>query len=99
MSLQIMDRKRRFQRLGVTPFEAVPTPGLPFTYHGMEWCASCNEAVDVDTMAVKKGTLYLYKKLCKRCGEVLMRGVYDKTSAPVPRVAFGWLNKKGEDRS
>lgn len=95
-----MDRNRRFQRLGVTPFEAVPTPGLPFTYHGMEWCAKCDQAVDVKTMAVNKGTLYLFKRLCARCGEVLKRGMYDKDSNPAsPRVAHEWLSEKGPNRS
>lgn len=94
-----MDRKRRFQRLGVTPFETVPTPGLPFTQYGLEWCASCEEPVDVQTLAVTKDTLYLYKKLCRRCGKVLMRGIYDKTFTPAPRVAHEWLSEKGPDRS
>jgi hypothetical protein len=94
-----MDRKRRFQRLGVTPFEAVPTPGLPFTYHGQEWCPTCNEAVDVQTMAVNQGTLYLFKRLCRRCGKILVRGVYDKVSGSLPGVAHEWLNEKGKDSS
>jgi hypothetical protein len=97
--MEILDFKRRFQRLGVTPFEATPSPDLPFTQYGLEWCPACQEAVDVQTLAVNKGTLYLYKRLCRRCGRVLMRGIYDKNLDPVPRVAHEWINEKGKDRS
>jgi hypothetical protein len=99
MPVEIMDRKRRFQRLDVTPFEVVPTPGLPWTNYGQEWCAPCDQVVDVQTLAVSKGGLYLYKRICRRCGKVLMRGIYEKNQGTLPNVAHEWINETGKDRS
>ena len=65
----------------------------------MEWCDKCNMEVDCDTQTVMRGTLYLYKRLCKRCGKSLKRGIYDKSFGNVPRVAFEWVNAPGVDRS
>lgn len=100
MSFQILDFKRRFQRgIGSSPFEAVPVAGLPFTQYGLEWCNACQMEVDADTQAANQGTLYLWKRLCKRCGVVLKRGIYDAGKTPFPKVAFDWLTEAGKNRS
>jgi hypothetical protein len=96
--MEILDYKRRFTRGLTNPFESVPVVGLPFTMYGLEWCSRCDMEVDCDTQAVNKGTLYLYKRRCGRCGKVLKRGIYDKGAGPLPLVASEWINQPGIDR-
>lgn len=55
--------------------------------------------VDPVTEAVNKGTLYLYKRKCGRCGKVLKRGIFDKGNGVIPKVAYEWVNTPGVDRS
>lgn len=99
MAIQILDFKRRFQRgIGSSPFRMVPVAELPFTLYGMLWCPTCEMEVDCDTHAANRGTLYLYKRLCRRCGTVLQRGIYDKTMSPIPHDAADWVNAPGKDR-
>jgi hypothetical protein len=97
--MQILDYKRRFQRGLTGPFESVPVVGLSFTMYGLEWCSKCEMEVDCDTQAVNKGTLYLYKRRCLRCGKVLKRGIYDKAQGSLPKCAFEWVTSPGKDRS
>lgn len=76
----------------------------PFTALGRVYCASCRMDVDHETESAHRGSIYVYRRRCKRCGGVLARGVYDNVpllqSAPSPaRVeADGWTQAPGEDR-
>ena len=93
MSVQILDYKRRFQRgIGSSPFTSL----------GLEWCDRCRMETDCDTQAEHRGTVYVYRRNCNRCGKVLKRGVYDNVplicDKPLPAAALEWTTRPAKDR-
>lgn len=76
----------------------------PFTAIGRIWCPTCRQDVDHDTVSAHRGTIYVYRRRCKRCGGVLARGVYDNvpliqtTPSAAHRDAEVWTQAPGEDR-
>lgn len=48
----------------------------PFTPMARAWCIPCRQDVDVVAEAQHRGTTYLFKRICKRCGTVLQHGVF-----------------------
>lgn len=74
----------------------------PFTSFGLEWCPRCKMEVDCDTQAAHRGTVYVYKRWCLRCGLVIKRGVYNNvpllTNQPLPAAALEWTTTPGQDR-
>ena len=73
----------------------------PFTTFGLEWCPHCRMEVDTETEAAHRGTTYVYKRWCKRCGTVIKRGIYDHVpllGRPLPAAALEWTTAPGQDR-
>lgn len=65
----------------------------PFTSVGLKWCAACRMDVDTRTASHHRGTMYVYKQTCLRCGAVLDRGVCDNVvlvGRPLPAAAVEW---------
>lgn len=75
----------------------------PFKTFGTEWCPRCRMEVDCDTEAHHEGTVYGYKRSCRRCGRVIMRGLFNNvpllSNVPLPPAALEWSLKPGQDRS
>ena len=67
-----------------------------------DWCARCRSEVDTETEAAHRGTTFVYRRRCGRCGLVLARGVYDNvavvTGEPISPTAVAWTEAPGEDR-
>lgn len=79
------------------------TTANPFTALGRIYCPSCRMDVDHETESAHKGSIYVYRRRCKRCGGVVARGVYDNvalllTPSPAHVAADQWTQEQGEDR-
>lgn len=73
----------------------------PFTSFGLEWCRRCRMEVDCDTQAAHRGTTYVFKRWCLRCGLVVKSGVFDNVpllGRPLPAAALEWTTAPGQDR-
>jgi hypothetical protein len=58
--------------------------------------------VDCTTEAAHRGTTFVFRRQCKRCGNVVERGVNDNVvvlSGELPNAeAVAWTQTSGEDR-
>lgn len=69
----------------------------------LEWCRVCKMDVDVDIEAANAGGLDVYRKCCRRCGNVVQHGIGQRevsgdTFKQLPRQAMEFIQKKGKDR-
>jgi len=100
---QINTFPERF-RLGfasATPFASLqPKTGIPSA--NLEWCPTCRDETDTETQAHHQGTTYAYKRWCRRCGQVLARGIYHHvpilSDVPLPAGTVEWTTAPGLDR-
>lgn len=70
----------------------------PFSSKG-QYCITCKMEVDVITFSAHRGTTYVYRKQCKRCGNIIERGASDCISVlGVSQDAIRWTSETGEDR-
>lgn len=75
--------------------------GNPFNSLGMEWCLRCRSEVDCDTSAQHRGSLYVYKRWCLRCGWVIKYGAYQTpliNDHPLAASAVQWVTSPEKDR-
>ena len=76
--------------------------GQPFEAFGLEWCERCRQAVDTETQAAHRGTVYVWKRWCRRCGKVISYGKYDNcpivSDSDLQACAIEWVAEPGEDR-
>ena len=83
----------RFRRTG---------EGQPFTPSGMDWCPRCRSEADTYTEASHRGTMYIFKRTCQRCGKVLAYGTFDNvpllTKRPLQECALEYVLTPGRDR-
>jgi hypothetical protein len=72
----------------------------PFDFTGDDYCSTCHEIVDTDTEAHHRGTQYVYRKRCLRCGHVIAWGSFDNVPllSRAPIAAVHWAMKPGQDR-
>lgn len=73
----------------------------PFDFQGLEYCVTCKQDVDTDTEAHHKGSTYVYRKRCLRCGAVMSWGTYDHVpllETRTPIRAIHWALEPGLDR-
>lgn len=76
----------------------------PFEAGGRDWCPRCRQDVDTETQHAHRGTIYGYRRRCRRCGGVIARGVYDNvplmqtTPSPAHVAAGQWTQEQGTDR-
>lgn len=74
----------------------------PFAAGGRDWCPRCRQDVDTDTAHAHRGSIYGYRRRCRRCGEVLAQGLSDQvylvTPNPERPAAEMWAASRGEDR-
>ena len=101
--VQVLDRASRFRKgVGSSPFESVNTQGNPFATLGVEWCPRCKMEVDCDTQAEHRGTEYVYKRTCNRCGKVVKSGGFQNVpligGESLSPVAMEWITEPGIDR-
>lgn len=87
------DRGSRFRK-GISP--AFESAGR------RRWCSTCQLEVDCSTEHAHRGTTFVFRRQCKRCGHVIERGVYDNVvvvnGRPLPSSALEWSLARGEDR-
>jgi hypothetical protein len=76
--------------------------GNPFTTLGLEWCSRCRSETDTNTEASHRGTRYVFKRWCQRCGKVLKWGYWDNvqllSDRPLPAAALEWVTNVEQDR-
>lgn len=69
----------------------------PFTPLARAWCVPCRQDVDVDTAVAHRGTTYLFKQICRRCGGVMQHGVYQNVPlvglTPLPADVVAWTRE------
>jgi len=83
------------KRLPRNPFDPVE-----LTQH-LEWCRTCKMDVDVKVEAGNAGGVFVYRKGCKRCGQVIAHGMAkaDLTrEKPLPAQALEFIKQRGSDR-
>jgi len=75
----------------------------PFTARGTgsksDWCPHCRMEVTYRQESHHHGTTYAFKRWCRRCGQVISRGVYDNvpvltTPSPDHVAALQWSKEK-----
>jgi hypothetical protein len=86
----------RSKKLIRNPFDPINTIGL-------EWCRFCKMDVDVQVEAANADGVDVYRKRCKRCGNVIQHGIgkrhIDGTNLkPLPLKAIKFIRQKGTDR-
>jgi hypothetical protein len=77
------------------------TLGNPFLTLGMEWCGTCKSEMDCDTEASHRNNVYVFKRWCRRCGNVVKWGSYTApilSGTQLPAMAFEWCTKPEQDR-
>lgn len=75
--------------------------GNPFSTLGIDWCRTCRSEVDTNTEASHRRGMYIYKRWCRACGQVLAYGTYHApllTDAPLQAAALEWVTRPGRDR-
>jgi len=87
----------RFDRGRVprNPFD----PVLPIQH--LEFCKVCQMDVDTQAQAAWADGVYVYRKLCKRCGSVMVCGIDRRelvSSKPLPKEAIQFIRETGRDR-
>lgn len=85
------------KRLARNPFD----PQFPIAQ--LEYCKSCEMDVDTQVEAGNAGGVDVYRKRCKRCGEVMqhgigMRNVASDAITKLPKEALDFIKQRGPDR-
>lgn len=92
----IETHKRPWWQIGVS------ATSNPFQSMGLRWCPVCRGEEDTDQEARHKGSIYLYKITCKRCGSVVGFGAFNNVplivANPLPPMALSWVKAPGRDR-
>ncbi len=83
-------------RIKRNPFDPINTIGL-------EWCRFCKIDVDVQVEAANADGVDVYRKRCKRCGNVIQHGIGRRHISgdnlkPLPLKAIKFIRQKGIDR-
>lgn len=77
----------------------------PFTARGTgsrsDWCPHCKCEVTYRQESHHQGTMYAFKRWCRRCGQVISRGVFDNVvtltgETPTHRDAVDWSKEREE---
>lgn len=84
-------------RLARNPFD----PLYPIRH--LEYCKTCRMDVDVLVMAGHASGVDVYRKSCKRCGNVMQYGmgrrhILASASKPLPKKALDFITQTGRDR-
>ncbi len=67
----------------------------------LEWCRICKVDVDVQIEAANADGVDVYRKCCKRCGNVIQHGIgrrHINEVKPLPLKAIKFIQQKGKDR-
>ena len=83
------------RRLPRNPFD----PQYP-TEH-LEYCKICKMDVDVDVEGGNAGGIDVYRKLCRRCGQVMQHGIAKRDlmqDRPLPKAALEFIKYRSKDR-
>lgn len=74
----------------------------PFTSDGnRRYCLTCKMDVDCELAAAHRGTTFVFRRRCRRCGTVIERGVNDNVVLVTGQwnaAAVAWTHAPGEDR-
>src|SRR5262245_14296917 len=107
--MEIIDRSSRFRKGLANPFESMNDPALgyrpgnTFGTFGEEWCPKCKMVVDCDTEAQHRGSTYVYKRWCLRCGFVVKNGVMCNVpilgGEALPPAVREWIASPGQFKS
>ena len=82
-------------RLPRNPFDP-----LPVIQH-LEYCRTCRMDVDIDIEAANAEGVDVYRKRCRRCGDVMQWGIAKRTllaGSPLPAKALKFVAETGRDR-
>lgn len=85
----------RSNRLPRNPFDP-----LQVIQH-LEWCKVCQMDVDVQIEAGNADGVDVYRKCCKRCGNVMQYGMARRrllSPEPLPAKAIQFIQETGKDR-
>lgn len=93
--MQIMDRASRFRK--------GHSSASPFSTLGETYCYRCRMVVDSDEEAQHDGTVYAWRRNCKRCGVTVSYGVYNHVPlltppSPLMNRAVEWAHEPGTNR-
>ncbi len=82
-------------RIKRNPFDPV------YPIEDLEWCRFCKMDVDVQVEAANADGIDVYRKRCKRCGNVMQHGMARRNivdTKPLPKKARDFIKQKGIDR-
>lgn len=90
----IISAGMRKRKLDINPIESISQT---------EYCVACNDEVDVEVEEGKWRNVFVYRKRCLRCGDVVQWGVAKaalQSSDPLIRAdVAAWVQSTGKDRS
>ena len=79
--------------------------GTPFSTLGRAWCHWCKMEVDSDCEAGHDDGVYVYRRNCKRCGQVIAYGaikapiIISEDEKGLPAKALQWIHQTKKDRT
>ena len=84
-------------RLPRNPFDPIPI------IEHLEYCKTCQMDVDVQIEAANADGVDVYRKRCKRCGNVIQWGigqrmVTSENAKPIPQKAIKFIQETGKNR-
>lgn len=92
-SVTIISRGMRHRKLHINPLESVSE---------LEYCRFCNDEVGVEVDEGKWGAIWVYRKRCLRCGQVIQWGAaksaFETTDKDTADAVASWIRATGKDR-
>jgi hypothetical protein len=84
------------RRVPKNPFDPIPV------VEHLEWCRHCEMDVDVQIEAANADGTDVYRKRCKRCGQVMQWGIARRSlnnkDKPISQRAKRFIQETGQDR-
>lgn len=89
----IISKGMRYRKLGLSPIESVAE---------LDYCRTCDDEVAVEIEQGKWQDLFVYRKRCRRCGQVMQWGVGTATlrsaDPATMKAVASWIRETGTDR-
>lgn len=92
-TITIISKGMRQRKLNINPLESVSE---------MEYCRHCDAEVDVEVDQGKWQAIWVYRKRCLRCGQVIQWGAaksaFESTDKATIDAIASWIRATGKDR-